>query len=248
MIRTRAEIATLEDRIANDDSEEQASGRTTFAQQNAEAEAHRAGQRRAAAEEEIQRLENVAAEIQALLAQTPVVAEQLDALNRRYQHLFASYQDFSNRRLEATVQAQLERRQLGEQFRVLEAAFVADAPVSPNRPILMVLSLILGLAVGGAAGILLEATDTSVHSAQQLQDAVRIPVLVAIPQILLESDRRALRGRRIRTGIATAVLVAFGLVGGAASYLWVNGGHAEVVAVDEATGGAAQGTGAGAEG
>ena len=128
-------------------------------------------QRRAAAEEEIERLENLAAEIQALLAETPAVAEQLDGLERRYQHLFSSYQDFSNRRLEATVQAQLERRQLGEQFRVLEAAFVAPEPTSPNRPVLLVLSLVFGVAVGGAAGILLEASDTSIHSARQLQNA-----------------------------------------------------------------------------
>jgi hypothetical protein len=34
---------------------------------------------------------------------------------------------------EAQVQAQLERRQLGEQFRVLEAAFKAPEPSAPNR-------------------------------------------------------------------------------------------------------------------
>jgi hypothetical protein len=173
------------------------------------------------------------------------VAEQLDGLERRYQHLFASYQDFSHRRLEATVQAQLERRQLGEQFRVLEAAFAAPEPTSPNRPLLVVLSLVFALAVGGAAGFLLEAGDTSIHSARQLQNALHIPVLAAIPQILLESDRRSLRRRRIRTGIATAAVVAFALAGGAASYVWVNGGQgSREEAVEELGGGAP----AGAEG
>ena len=61
------------------------------------------------------------------MAGTPQVAETLDAMEREYKHLFESFQDFSNRRLEATVQADLERRQLGEQFRVLEAAFVAPS-------------------------------------------------------------------------------------------------------------------------
>jgi polysaccharide chain length determinant protein (PEP-CTERM system associated) len=225
VIRTKAEVAALQDRIANLDEEDSAFTRATFAEQNAEAEGHRAAQRRAAAEEEMERLENVAAETQALLAETPAVAEQLDGLERRYQHLFSSYQDFSNRRLEATVQAQLERRQLGEQFRVLERAFVAPQPTSPNRPVLLVLSLVFALAVGGAAGILLEVSDTSIHSARQLQNALRIPVLAAIPQILLESDRRSLRRRRIRTGVATAAVVAFALAGGAASYVWVNGGQ-----------------------
>jgi hypothetical protein len=225
VIRIRAEIAALRDRIDNTDPDDPDKSSSSFAQQNAEAEGHRAGQRRAAAEEEMERLENLAAEIQNQLAQTPAVAEKLDGLQRRYQHLFTSYQDFSKRRLEATVQAQLERRQLGEQFRVLEAAFVAPEPTSPNRPVLMILSLVLGLAVGAAAGILIEATDSSLHTVRQVQNAVQLPVLASIPVILLESDRRALRRTRIRTGIATVAMVVFALVGGAASYVWVNGGR-----------------------
>jgi len=89
----------------------------------------------------------------------------------------------------------------------------------------MVLSLVLGIAVAGATGIALEATDSSLHSVRQLQTAIRLPVLASIPQIMLESDRRALRRKRIRTGLATVTMVAFALVGGAASYLWVNGSH-----------------------
>jgi succinoglycan biosynthesis transport protein ExoP len=222
VIKTKAEIVATRERVENAGNDEEGSV-TNFAQHNAEAEANRAAQRRVSAEEEIQRLENLAAEVQQLLIETPAVAEQLDGLERQYQHLFSSYQDFSNRRLEATVQAQLERRQLGEQFRVLEAAFVAPEPTSPNRPVLFVLSVMFGLAVGAAAGILAEATDTSIHDARQLQNLLRIPVLAAIPQILLESDRRDLRRRRIRTGLATLAVVVFALVGGAASYLWVNG-------------------------
>jgi len=223
MIRTRAEVEVLRERVANGDVNDPA--QTSFAQQSAEAEGHRASQRRVAAEEEMQRLENLAAEIQNQLAATPAVAEKLDGLERRYQHLFSSYQDFSNRRLEATVQAQLERRQLGEQFRVLEAAFVAPEPSSPNRPVLMILTLMLSVAVAGALGIVLEATDSSVHTVRQLQKAIQLPVLASIPQIMLESDRRALRRQRIRTGVAAVTMVVFALAGGFGSYLWVNGGH-----------------------
>jgi succinoglycan biosynthesis transport protein ExoP len=223
MIRTRSEVEVLRERVANSDGDDPA--QSSFAQQSATAEGHRASQRRAAAEEEMQRLENLAAEIQGLMATTPAVAEKLDGLERRYQHLFGSYQDFSNRRLEATVQAQLERRQLGERFRVLEAAFVAPEPTSPNRVVLMLLALVLAVAAAGAIGVVLEATDSSVHSVRQLQNAIRLPVLASIPQIILESDRLALRRQRIRTGLATMAMVVFALVGGVASYVWVNGGH-----------------------
>jgi uncharacterized protein involved in exopolysaccharide biosynthesis len=67
-------------------------------------------------------------------------AKQLDALKVEYEHLFNTYQDFAKRHNEATVQAQLERRQLGEQFRVLEQAFKAPEPSAPNRALILILA------------------------------------------------------------------------------------------------------------
>jgi hypothetical protein len=189
---------------------------------SAEAEAERARLRRMHAEEEIARLEEGAEALHQLLGATPAVAEQLDALQREYRHLLQSYQDFSRRRLEAGVQADLERRQLGEQFRVLEAAFLAPEPTSPNRLMIVVIGVIVGFALGGGLGVVIEAADPSIHTARQLQGALGVPVLASIPRIWLEADRLTQRRRRLRAAIATVVLVVFALVGGAANYWWVN--------------------------
>jgi hypothetical protein len=151
------------------------------------------------------------------------VAEQLGALEREYRHLFSNYQEFSNKRLEASVQADLERRQLGEQFRVLEAAFDAPEPVSPNRPLIVALGAIFAIALGAAVGMLIEALDPAVHDTRQLQEMLHLPVLAAIPQIWLEIDRAQARRHRIRAAFATAGVVVFALMGGAANYVWVNG-------------------------
>ncbi|MHC4422950.1 MAG: hypothetical protein ACYS1E_20510, partial [Planctomycetota bacterium] len=120
-------------------------------------------------------------------------------------------------------QANLERRQLGEQFRVLEAAFLAPEPAAPNRIMIIVIGVVFGLAMGGGLGVVLEAADVSIHEARQLQASLNIPVLASIPQIWFESDRLKQRRGRLRTAAATAVLVMFALVGGAANYVWVNG-------------------------
>jgi polysaccharide chain length determinant protein (PEP-CTERM system associated) len=215
----------------------------TFAQQSAEAEAQRAGLRKESEEREIEELAAAIARVETRLAETPAVAEQLTALEREYQHLFENYQEFSNKGLEASVQADLERRQLGEQFRVLESAFEAPEPVSPHRLLIVVLGALFGLALGAAVGVLLEATDPSVHDAHQLQEALRIPVLAAIPQIWLEADRARLRRKRVRVAFGTLALVAFALVGGAANYVWVNGSPLRA----PAAGAAAPGPAAGAQ-
>ena len=221
VIKARVELESLRAQLAG--GEGRPSG--SFAQQSAQAEAERARLRREHAEDEARQIEARIAEVNLLFAATPAVAEQLDALDREYRHLFQSFQDFSNRRLEAGVQADLERRQLGEQFRVLEAAFLAPEPSSPNRPIIIVIGAVFGLAVGFAMGIVLEAADASVHTPRQLQSALQIPVLASIPEILLEADRRLLRRRRLITAAAAVALCVFALIGGAINYWWVNGGE-----------------------
>jgi polysaccharide chain length determinant protein (PEP-CTERM system associated) len=224
VVRARAELVALEEKITAAKAEA-AAGPGSLAEHSADAEARRAELRRAHAEEEIARLEEAASQIQELLAQAPEVAKQLDELQREYQHLFQSYQDFSNRRLEAGVQADLERRQLGEQFRVLEAAFLAPGPSSPNRLIIVVIGVVLGFVMGTAIGVVLEAADTTVHTPRQLQMRFNLPVLAAIPEIWLESDRLGLRRQRLRAAGGVAALTLFALVGGAANYWWVNGGR-----------------------
>jgi polysaccharide chain length determinant protein (PEP-CTERM system associated) len=225
VVKTKLEMEALKQSIARGELEN-ADGThriLSYSQQSAEAERRRAELRKVAAEDEIVRLQAAVDELQLQLAQTPAVAEILDGLEREYRHLFNSYQDFSNRQLEAMVQAQLERRQLGEQFRVLEAAFIAPEATSPNRLLIMILGCFFAVAVGVGVGIMRESLDSSLHNARQLQAATSIPVLAAIPKILLEADLAAQRRNRIRTSLGAAFVICFALAGGAANYVWVNG-------------------------
>ena len=241
MISTKKELDMLRAQVEASAIEGQGPG--SFAEHSAAAEAERARNRRIHAEEEVVRLEQEVARMQGLLAGMPQVAEQLDAFEREYMHLFKSYQDFSDRRLEATVQADLERRQLGEQFRVLESAFLPTEPSSPNRPLIVAIGFLFGLAMGFGFGIVFEVADTSVHTARQLQARFETPVLAEIPEIWLEADRLRLRRARVGTAAATLGVVAFALAGGAANYWWVNGASVsgvQGVDVEESqTGGAA---------
>jgi polysaccharide chain length determinant protein (PEP-CTERM system associated) len=192
-------------------------------QQSAEAERRRAALRAASARAEIERLQTQADEVQQRLADTPRVAERLTALQRDYEHLFKSFQDYSAKRLEAGVAANAERRQKGEKLRILESAVPPPEPTSPDRLLIVVVGILLGIVVGGGAGVLLEATDTSFHGTRQLQSALRMPVLAQIPAIIMESDKLAQRRRRLIVTAATAGIVTITLVGAVAGYWLVNG-------------------------
>jgi uncharacterized protein involved in exopolysaccharide biosynthesis len=237
VVRVETEMAIVKEQIANaDTTTDQNSPPKTFGEQNARAEQRRAELRAKAAAQDIERLRESVAGLEQRLAATSAVAERLDALNRQYEHLYRSYQDFSGRLQQAGVQADMERRQLGEKFRILESAETAQEPSSPNRILLLTLGAVLGLGLGIGIGLVAEMTDTSLHTSLDLQKSLGIPVLVAVPKIVLESDRVA-RSRRILRETAAAIgVVVFVLVGGVATYYIVNrdsGGSVEVEAVEQ---------------
>jgi len=221
IVRVESEMVILNQQIARAEADENAP--QSFGEQNARAEQGRAEARANAANEDLERLRESVSGLEARIAATPAVAEQLDALNRQYEQLYTSYQDFSGRLQQAGVQADLERRQLGEKFRILEPAEIAPEPSSPNRLLLLSLGAILGLVLGGGIGLLAEMTDSSLHTTNELQSALGIPVLASVPRIMLESDRVARSQRILRETLAAVGVVVFVLVGGIATYYFVNG-------------------------
>jgi polysaccharide chain length determinant protein (PEP-CTERM system associated) len=224
VIAATQEVAAIRQTIEQSEAEAEAGERPmTFAQLSVQAEQRRAALRVQASRSEFQRLQGEVEEIQARASAIPQVAEQLDGLERQWRQLSSQLTDFENRRLRAFVQANLERRQLGEQFRILEPAAPPQGPSSPNRILILAIGVILGLVLGLGVGISIETIDSSVHAARELQSALSIPVLAAVPAILLESDRLARFKRRLRYSIAAAVVVFVSLAGGAVSYVVVNG-------------------------
>jgi polysaccharide chain length determinant protein (PEP-CTERM system associated) len=219
------DVIKLQQQMAQLDTtaEEDTDASLSFAQENARAQQNRAGLRARAARAELARLQGLQQEVEARLAETPKVAEQLAGYQREYQHLFESYQLFSMKRLEAGVASDMESRQKGEKFRVLEAAIPSVKPASPNRPVILVIGAVLGLLAGSGLALLAEITDLSFHDARSLQSRLGIPVLVAVPPVVLESDRLFARTRRVRQAIGAAAVVSVVLVASLAGNWIVNG-------------------------
>ena len=217
------EMDMLEERMDGDGEGDDEELPESYAEQNAKAEENRAVLRIKAVQEEIVRLQEQITDLETRLAETPAVEERLDGLSRRYEYLSEAYRDYNQRRQQAVVQADLERKQLGEQFRILESAFPAPRPTSPNRVMILFVGLLMGGAFGAGAGLVAEAMDTSIHQPKDLQRLVQFPVLAAVPAIILEPDRVA-RAKRNRIQAIVAIGVSlFFLAGGVLSYFLVNG-------------------------
>lgn len=189
-------------------------------QQNARFEMQRAALRAQSARAEAERLRSQLLAAEERLAKTPRVAEQLSGLQRMQEHLFESFQEFSKKGLEAGVARDMETRQKGEKFRVLEQAVSPPEPSSPNRPLILSIGLLLGLALAAAYGLGAEAMDASFHTPRRLQERLGLPVLAAIPSVVLPGDIAARRGRLFRGLALASVATVAVVVVSAAGYWW----------------------------
>ena len=77
----------------------------------------------------------------------------------------------------------LERRQQGEQFRIMDSANLPESPSFPNRPLFAGGGLGLGLALGLGIALLLEMKDKSLRTEGDIKFYLQTPTLALIPLI-----------------------------------------------------------------
>ena len=142
------------------------------------------------------------------LENTPKHEQELAILTRDYDTSKELFKSLLTKRGEADMASELELRQKGENFRVIEPARLPERPAGPNRFRLLLVGLALAIGASGAAVVLAEQVDTSFRRVDEIRSTLPLPVLSAIPRITTEQDRvRTLRQRRWATAA-----VGFGLV------------------------------------
>src|SRR5581483_10834649 len=62
----------------------------------------------------------------------------------------------------------LEKRQQGEQFRIIDPPSLPQKPAEPNRPKIVLMGWALGLGVGAGLAALREFTDSTLHSEKEV--------------------------------------------------------------------------------
>ena len=166
------------------------------------------------------RLKNVIVDYQAKVDVVPSRESDLVELMRDYTTLQETYSSLLKKREESKLSANLESRQIGEQFKVLDPASLPERPYNQNKRLTALAGgaiggLVLGLAFVG----FLESRDSSFKSEEDVLRVLTLPVLALVPIIISESDRQVNRRRRKRKLVmaCTATLV---LIVSAAAVVW----------------------------
>ena len=165
---------------------------------------------------DIDRLKSEAADYQRRVDALPGHQSELVGITRDYDTVKRIYENLLGKKEDSRIAANLERQQVGEQFKILDPARLPEQPYSPNRVRIALMGVGLGLALGlGLAGVL-EYRDTSLRTEDEIVKMLVLPVVAAIPVMTAIAERRRHRRNLVVTGIASVLVV----VGALAGLLW----------------------------
>jgi uncharacterized protein involved in exopolysaccharide biosynthesis len=111
-------------------------------------------------------------------------------LTRDYTTLQTQYTNLLQKKEESQISANLERRQIGEQFKLLDPARLPERPTSPNRQQINTFGMIFGLGIGIGLIVLVELRDTSFKTDEDLVSVLSLPVLAVVPLMQSNAERR----------------------------------------------------------
>ncbi len=158
-------------------------------------------------------------QIQSRLNLTPEREQQLAEVRRNYENSRENYQSLLQKRLQSELATNLEKRQQGEQFRIIDPASLPQKPVEPNRAQIILIGWVLGLCGGVGFPVLREITDGTLRTERDVNRWTEIPVLMSLPILKSRGDEIRGRRRRLLEIVAVAVLVLMSVGTGVYAYL-----------------------------
>jgi len=111
---------------------------------------------------------------------TPQVEEQFKQLTRDTQTSQEQYDSLLAKLNQSQMAADLEHRQQGETFRVLDEANLPDSPTFPKRSVFTMGGFALGLGLGLLIVALIEYRDTALRSERDVWAFTNLPTLAVI--------------------------------------------------------------------
>lgn len=159
-----------------------------------------------------------AVQLQTQLAAAPEVERTLNNLERQMTQLQEQYSVITRRRAEAELGQMLEDRQQNDRYEVLETALAPEYAVSRSRKKTAVLGAVASVLAGIGAAFAIESMNPPIRSAAQMERALGIRPVVAIPYIAAPSTRTQ-KGLKILVWVAALAAIATAIVAAVGAFL-----------------------------
>jgi uncharacterized protein involved in exopolysaccharide biosynthesis len=153
------------------------------------------------------RLSGLVSMYQARIEATPLREAELASLTRDYETLQNSYTNLLQKKEESQISANLEKRQIGEQFKILDPARLPERPASPDRPRLYLVALLAAIAAGLGSAAIAEYFDRTLRTEADVRAALNLMVLATVPMMRDRAKVSIWRPRRVAAVSAGAVTI-----------------------------------------
>ncbi len=152
------------------------------------------------------------ADLRKLVDTAPEVEAEYARLTRDYDVIKTQYNNLLERLEKAKVSSDAD--QTGTiRFNIVDPPTVAFKPTFPNRPLLLSVVLLLGLAIGGGIAYLMHLIKPVFSSEQALVERTGLPVLGVVTRTWIQKYRAHMRAGLMRYAVASgALLVVFAAV------------------------------------
>jgi polysaccharide chain length determinant protein (PEP-CTERM system associated) len=114
---------------------------------------------------------------------SPTVEEEYKQITRDHDTALQFYNTLLTKMNESSMATALEHRQQGEQFKVMDAPNLPDAPTFPNPVVFAGGGLAFGLFLGLAIAALLEYRDKSLRNEKDIWAFTKLPTLAIISHV-----------------------------------------------------------------
>jgi polysaccharide chain length determinant protein (PEP-CTERM system associated) len=153
------------------------------------------------------RVRDQIASYQSRVEAAPTRESEMTEMTRDYETLQGLYRSLLEKKEESKIAANLERRQIGEQFKLLDPARIGERPFSPNRLRLNAIGMGIGLLLGLALVALWEYRDKSFKTDEEITRVLSLPVLAVVPVMMTPAEQRWVSRRRLLLSFGCGTIV-----------------------------------------
>jgi len=118
---------------------------------------------------------------QSRVQSSPLIEQQFKELTRDYTTAQDFYNDLLKKRTDSEIAQQLEQRQQGETFQVMDEANLPNTPSFPDRVKFTFAGVGGGFALGFGIVLLMELKDKTMRSDLDVEALLNVPVLAMVP-------------------------------------------------------------------
>lgn len=211
ILRASKELESLEqqllkqqDHAEETDQEGRQATNPTFIQFTAQIEAidSESEMLKQARERILQKLED----LEQRVLESPELERKYRTLSRDYATSQSKYIEITAKLNEAKIGESLELGNQSEKFTIIEPPLIPERPIHPNRPLFLVLGLVLALIAGFIAIVIKEALDDAVYDMNSILHTTGMMPIATIPRV--RNIEETSRAKKMRNLVIAAYLLA----------------------------------------